>query len=29
MVTLDEAGTYFAEQQQIFRDVLTRVGLAK
>ena len=29
MVTLAEAGAYFAEQQQIFRDVLKRVGLAK
>jgi putative tricarboxylic transport membrane protein len=29
MVTLADAGTYFGEQQQTFRDVLTRVGLAK
>lgn len=29
MVTLDEAGVYFAAQQQTFRDVLTRIGLAK
>jgi putative tricarboxylic transport membrane protein len=26
---LDEAGTYFATQQGIFRDVLTQIGLAK
>lgn len=29
MITLDEAGTYFASEQQTFRDVLTRIGLAK
>jgi putative tricarboxylic transport membrane protein len=29
MVTLADAGTYFGEQQQVFRDVLTRIGLAK
>lgn len=29
MVTLDEAGDYFAREQQTFRDVLTRIGLAK
>jgi putative tricarboxylic transport membrane protein len=29
MVTLAEAGEYFAREQQTFRDVLTRIGLAK
>ena len=29
MVTLDEAGIYFTTQQQTFRDVLTRIGLAQ
>jgi putative tricarboxylic transport membrane protein len=29
MVTLDAAGDYFAREQQTFRDVLTRIGLAK
>ncbi|MGJ3264690.1 MAG: Bug family tripartite tricarboxylate transporter substrate binding protein [Salinarimonas sp.] len=29
MVTLDEAGDYFGREQQTFRDVLTRIGLAK
>jgi putative tricarboxylic transport membrane protein len=29
MVTLADAGTYFGEQQKVFRDVLTRIGLAK
>lgn len=29
MVTLAEAGAYFAREQQTFRDVLTRIGLAK
>jgi putative tricarboxylic transport membrane protein len=29
MVTLAEAGGYFAREQQTFRDVLTRIGLAK
>jgi putative tricarboxylic transport membrane protein len=27
--TLGEAGAYFARGQQTFRDVLTRIGLAK
>jgi putative tricarboxylic transport membrane protein len=29
MLVLDEAGAYFAREQQTFRDVLTRIGLAK
>jgi putative tricarboxylic transport membrane protein len=29
MVTLAEAGEFFAAEQQTFRDVLTRIGLAK
>lgn len=29
MVTLDEAGAYFAREQEVFREVLTRIGLAK
>jgi putative tricarboxylic transport membrane protein len=29
MVTLDEAGAYFAAEQQTFRDVLTQIGLAQ
>lgn len=29
IVTLDKAGAYFAAEQQTFRDVLTRIGLAK
>ncbi|MBS0122594.1 Bug family tripartite tricarboxylate transporter substrate binding protein [Thetidibacter halocola] len=29
MLTLGDAGTYFADGQQTFRDVLTRIGLAK
>jgi len=28
-ITLDEAGVFFAEGQQTFRDVLTQIGLAK
>ncbi len=29
MVTLDEAGAYFAAEQDTFREVLTRIGLAQ